>query len=207
MSTLEVKCGPHKALLFMERMQGGRFPCILFNEKMITPIEFQTVSGLDYMKNWSQSIKHHGISLRSLTKNKKNTQYGGFIQSNDKVYSKEDPLLEEFPHQREVKKESNEEEYEEFLKFQRFLRPQENLAEQSDDQFHADYLRFQRSLKDTDNNKQAMMESVPQREHTPSKRTSQKRVNTATQIRNSGKKLKSRPPTRKMKDTFSWSKL
>ena len=75
MSELVVTCGDNKATLFVDRLHG-RMPCISFNGKLMTPNQFQAVSGMEHAKNWMKSIKHCGVSLRALTSQSK-SQNGG----------------------------------------------------------------------------------------------------------------------------------
>jgi hypothetical protein len=63
---MEVTCGVNKAILLVNRL-GGKNKCILFDNALMTPNEFQTVSGLEHVKNWLKSIKHNGRSLHVLT--------------------------------------------------------------------------------------------------------------------------------------------
>jgi hypothetical protein len=147
---------------------------------MLSPNEFQTVCGLDYMKNWMRSIKHCGMSLGAFIKNKK-TQYGGKEGSVKRMERRNQ--TGEQDREEEVKKRDEEQEFQKFLEFQRFLRFRENLTEQNDEQ------RFLQG-----NNKQAGSVSLA---------TSAKKK--TPQIRNF--KKKPRPSAWKTKNTFRWSKL
>jgi hypothetical protein len=64
---LEVECGQNKAAMFLNKLcQGSKGPCILFQSNLLTPNEFQFVSGRETAKDWKRSIRHHGKSLKLL---------------------------------------------------------------------------------------------------------------------------------------------
>ena len=64
---LEVVCGGNRALFYPSRWEyGGKGPCVLYDDRWLTPNEFQLLSGRRSAKDWKRSIKHHGTSLKAL---------------------------------------------------------------------------------------------------------------------------------------------
>ena len=64
---VQIECGTNKAILFIEKLKGGSdSPCVWFEDKWLTPIEFQDVSGRRAAKDWKRSIKYDGKPLREL---------------------------------------------------------------------------------------------------------------------------------------------
>ncbi|XP_071839986.1 uncharacterized protein [Apostichopus japonicus] len=67
MERLEVECGPNKAYLFIDNLcQGSKGKCIDFKGHLLTPNEFQSISGRETAKDWKRSIRHRGKSLKTL---------------------------------------------------------------------------------------------------------------------------------------------
>ena len=64
---LEVECGGNCAIMYLSKLyQGSKGQCIEFQDKWITPNEFQAVSGRESAKDWKRSIRHKGRSLKLL---------------------------------------------------------------------------------------------------------------------------------------------
>lgn len=64
---LDVECGPNKAFLYINKLcQGSKGKCIDFKGHMLTPNQFQSVSGRETAKDWKRSIRHQGKSLKTL---------------------------------------------------------------------------------------------------------------------------------------------
>ena len=65
---MEVTCNLNNAIL-QANCLGGKSKCILFEKELLTPNEFQSLCGLQHVKNWRKSIKHNGKSLDVLIAN------------------------------------------------------------------------------------------------------------------------------------------
>jgi len=64
---IEVECGENKAFLYINKLcQGSKGPSIRLNSEMLTPNEFQFISGRETAKDWKRSIRHKGKSLKTL---------------------------------------------------------------------------------------------------------------------------------------------
>ena len=64
---VEIECGENKAKLFIAKLKGGNDnPCVWFEDKWLTPIEFQDVSGRRASRDWKRSIKCGGKPLKEL---------------------------------------------------------------------------------------------------------------------------------------------
>ncbi|KAK3608256.1 hypothetical protein CHS0354_007281 [Potamilus streckersoni] len=66
-SVLAIECGPNKAYMYLSKLyQGSKGSCVSFQGSWLTPNEFQFVSGRESAKDWKRSIRHQGLSLKSL---------------------------------------------------------------------------------------------------------------------------------------------
>ncbi|KAI8484660.1 Sterile alpha motif [Branchiostoma belcheri] len=64
---IEVECGENKAFLYINKLcQGSKGPSIRLSNEMLTPNEFQFISGRETAKDWKRSIRHKGKSLKTL---------------------------------------------------------------------------------------------------------------------------------------------
>ena len=64
---LDVECGSNKAVLYVSKLfAGSKKECVLYENEWLTPNEFQNVSGRRSAKYWKRSIRHNGISLKTL---------------------------------------------------------------------------------------------------------------------------------------------
>lgn len=65
---LAVTCGRSEAELVLNRLESGsRGACVRQSDgSWLTPNEFQLISGRGNAKDWKRSIRHHGLSLKSL---------------------------------------------------------------------------------------------------------------------------------------------
>lgn len=64
-SGIKVKCGNKIAMFFpskLKRIAKGLAKCIKYNDKWLSPSEFESVAGLT-AKKWKQSIKCEGVAL------------------------------------------------------------------------------------------------------------------------------------------------
>ena len=67
--TVEVTCGPNAGRLCLGQLRNGsRGRCVEFDGELMTPNQFQRISGRWMAKDWKRSIKHRGRSLKQLIK-------------------------------------------------------------------------------------------------------------------------------------------
>jgi len=66
---VDVTCGPNAGRLLLGQLRNGsRGRCVEFDGELMTPNQFQRVSGRWMAKDWKRSIKHRGRSLKQLIK-------------------------------------------------------------------------------------------------------------------------------------------
>ena len=62
---LSVNCANNEAKFYLNRFsRGSRGRCVLFNDKWLTPNEFQAISGRQSSKDWKRSIRLKGRCLK-----------------------------------------------------------------------------------------------------------------------------------------------